>query len=111
MLIHVYRCRRNEAARWVMALKVVKFLEHHLGAQGCVYFAKELDFERVPSAISRHIIVLNVGFFSRDIRYVGLETITTAGPSQRSTVQSVEPYVAHVYGEYARFRQQLGVCS
>ena len=94
-----------------MASNQAKYLEHHHGAQGCVYFAKELDFERVHSAISRHIIVLNVGFFSRDIRYVGLETITTAGPSQRSTVQSVEPYVAHVYGEYARFRQQLGVCS
>ena len=69
-----------------MASNQAKYLEHHHGAQGCVYFAKELDFERVPSAISRHIIVLNVGFFSRDIRYVGLETITTAGPSQRSTV-------------------------
>ena len=88
-----------------MASNQAKYLEHHHGAQGCVYFAKELDFERVHSAISRHIIVLNVGFFSRDIRYVGLETITTAGPSQRSTVQPVEPYIAHVYGEYARFRQ------
>ena len=73
--------------------------------KGVFILQKELDFERVHSAIPRHIIVLNVGFFSRDIRYVGLETITTAGPSQRSTVQSVEPYVAHVYGEYARFRQ------
>ena len=94
-----------------MALDIAKFLEHQVDAQGCVYFAKELDFERVPSAISRHIIVLNVGFFSRDIRYVGLETITTAGPSQRSTVQHVEPYVASVHGEYARFWQQLGIRS
>ena len=94
-----------------MASNQAKCLEHHHGAQGCVYFAKELDFERVHSAISRHIIVLNVGFFSRDIRYVGLETITTAGPSQRSTVQHVEPYVASVHGEYARFWQQLGIRS
>ena len=94
-----------------MASNQAKYLEHHHGAQGCVYFAKELDFERVPSAISRHIIVLNVGFFSRDIRYVGLETITTAGPSQRSTVQHVESYVARVNGEYARFRQQMGIRS
>ena len=111
MLNHVYRCRRNEAARWVMALKVVKFLEHHLGAQGCVYFAKELDFERVPSAISRHIIVLNVGFFSWNQSHVGLGSSLTAGPSQRSTVQYVEPYVARVNGEYARFRQQMGIRS
>ena len=73
--------------------------------EGVCVFNSELDFERVPSAISRHIIVLNVGFFSRDIRYVGLETILTAGPSQRSTVSVVESYVATVNGEYARFRQ------
>ena len=98
MLIHVYRCRRNEAARWVMALKVVKFLEHHHGAQGCVYFAKELDFERVPSAISRHIIVLNVDFFSQEHRHVCLKEILTAGPSQRScsTVFTVESRIASI---------------
>ena len=86
--------RELEAARWVMALDIAKFLEHQVDAQGCVYFAKELDFERVPSAISRHIIVLNVGFFSRNRKHVGLEAILTAGPSQRSTVQHVESYVA-----------------
>ena len=76
-----------------------------------VFILQELDFERVPSAISRHIIVLNVGFFSRDIRHVGLETILTAGPSQRSTVSDVEPFYAGVHGEYARFRQLLGARS
>ena len=74
-----------------------------------VFILQELDFERVHSAISRHIIVLNVGFFSRDIRHVGLETISTAGPSQRSTVSAVDSYIASVFGEYARFRQQLGI--
>ena len=94
-----------------MASEVANYLDHLDGAQGCVYFARELDFERVPSAISRHIIVLNVGFFSRNRKHVGLEANLTAGPSQRSTVQHVEPYVASVHGEYARFRQQLGIRS
>ena len=33
--------------------------------EGVLISLKELEFEREPSAISSHIIVLNVDFFSR----------------------------------------------
>ena len=93
-----------------MVSTIAKTLNIFMVLEGvCIYFCRELDFERVPSAISRHIIVLNVGFFSRNRKHVGLEANLTAGPSQRSTVQHVEPYIARVNGEYARFRQQMGI--